>query len=78
MRRLSLRMLQVKNGCLPVYTRIKLLSSMASDLHAPMSPLDDPHASGELDRQAFENMSHNALSVRFEINIVKVSVSCMQ
>ncbi|KAJ7641628.1 Pkinase-domain-containing protein, partial [Roridomyces roridus] len=52
----------------------KLLSSMASDLqHAPpTSPLDDPHASGELDRQAFESMSHNALSVRFEINIVKV------
>ncbi|KAJ7773667.1 hypothetical protein DFH07DRAFT_990242 [Mycena maculata] len=51
----------------------KLLSSMASDLgDAPMSPLYDPHASGELDREAFENMAHNALSVRFEINIVKV------
>ncbi|KAJ7485049.1 CAMK/CAMKL/Kin1 protein kinase [Mycena galericulata] len=54
----------------------RVLSSRASDLHgdgdAPMSPLYDPHASGELNRQAFETMAHNALSVRFEINIVKV------
>ncbi|KAJ7218873.1 kinase-like domain-containing protein [Mycena haematopus] len=32
----------------------------------------DPLASGEMDRMTFENMAHNALSVRFEINIVKV------
>jgi hypothetical protein len=28
--------------------------------------------SGEVDREVFEHLTHNTLSVRFEINIVKV------
>ncbi|KAJ7689046.1 hypothetical protein B0H17DRAFT_1331972 [Mycena rosella] len=47
-------------------------SKLLAPSSAPMSPVYDPLASGELDREAFENMAHNALSVRFEINIVKV------
>ncbi|KAJ7640305.1 Pkinase-domain-containing protein [Mycena polygramma] len=48
------------------------LRSIASDIASPTSPGYDPLASGEMDRVAFETMAHNALSVHFEINIVKV------
>ncbi|KAJ7140060.1 hypothetical protein C8R43DRAFT_602346 [Mycena crocata] len=58
----------------PLSTTSKL-PSIPSDLApspVPMSPLYDPLASGEMNRETFESMAHNALSVRFEINIVKV------
>ncbi|KAK7039391.1 Non-specific serine/threonine protein kinase [Favolaschia claudopus] len=50
------------------------LRSVSAELNSPMSPAYDPQASasGEMDRMAFESMAHNSLSVRFEINIVKV------
>ncbi|KAJ6558292.1 hypothetical protein B0H19DRAFT_1261817 [Mycena capillaripes] len=48
------------------------LRSIPSDLASPISPTYDSLASGEMDRVAFESMAHNAMSVRFEINIVKV------
>lgn len=45
----------------------------------PASPLPvhsnpSPLPTGEVDRDVFESMGNNSLSVRFEINIVKVSV----
>ncbi|KAJ6510726.1 hypothetical protein C8R45DRAFT_892246 [Mycena sanguinolenta] len=47
--------------------------SVELGLASPMSTYDaDPLASGEMDRVTFEHMAHNALGVRFEINIVKV------
>ncbi|KAJ7472051.1 Pkinase-domain-containing protein [Mycena latifolia] len=59
----------------PLSINSKLLPRIPSDLMqspGPMSPVYDPLTTGEMSRDAFENMAHNALSVRFEINIVKV------
>ncbi|KAJ7074741.1 Pkinase-domain-containing protein [Mycena amicta] len=50
------------------------LRSVHSELGSLISPAFDPLASGEMDRETFETIAHNAnaLGVRFEINIVKV------
>ncbi|KAJ7853696.1 Pkinase-domain-containing protein [Mycena olivaceomarginata] len=50
------------------------LRSVSADLASPMSTSygGGYGSSGEMDRVTFESMAHNALSVRFEINIVKV------
>jgi hypothetical protein len=52
------------------------LRSVSADLASPMSTSygGGYGSSGEMDRVTFESMAHNALSVRFEINIVKVRV----
>jgi serine/threonine protein kinase KIN1/2 len=44
-----------------------------SPLPAQGSPLPLPLPTGEVDRDVFESMGNNSLSVRFEINIVKVN-----
>ncbi|KAJ7083979.1 Pkinase-domain-containing protein [Mycena belliarum] len=59
----------------PLSINSKLLPRMSSDLvasPAPTSLSHDPLDTGEMDREAFKAMAHNALGVRFEINIVKV------
>jgi hypothetical protein len=57
-------------------TKPKVLPPIPRDfsggLH-PINPPTSPQPSGEVDREAFESMRNNTLSVRFEINIVKVS-----
>ncbi|KAL0948265.1 hypothetical protein HGRIS_010861 [Hohenbuehelia grisea] len=42
----------------------------ASPAHPPRSP--SPMPTGEVDKEFFENLGNNSLSVRFDINIVKV------
>jgi hypothetical protein len=54
-------------------TKSKVLPPIPRDfatLQSPRSP--SPLPTGEVDRDVFESMGNNSLSVRFEINIVKV------
>jgi hypothetical protein len=44
----------------------------AGGAHANVGPPALPQPTGEVDRDVFESMGNNTLSVRFEINIVKV------
>ena len=47
-------------------------------VQSPLSPQPQsasPLPTGEVDRDVFESMGNNSLSVRFEINIVKVNIS---
>ncbi|KAJ7226993.1 Pkinase-domain-containing protein [Mycena pura] len=53
-------------------SRLRSIHSDVTPGDAPMSQVFDPLSSGEMDRVTFETMAHNALSVRFEINVVKV------
>ena len=66
--------------------KTKVLPPIPHDF-APASPLlvqsplptqggPSPFPTGEVDRDVFESMGNNSLSVRFEINIVKVSKEC--
>lgn len=48
---------------------IKVLPPIPRDFAQPLSPMP----TGEVDREVFESMGNHTLSVRFEINIVKVS-----
>ncbi|KAG6905115.1 hypothetical protein DXG01_004778 [Tephrocybe rancida] len=56
--------------------RTKVLPPIPRDFGAPQTPLTartpSPLPTGEVDREVFETMGNNTLSVRFEINIVKV------
>ena len=64
--------------------KTKVLPPIPRDFVAPTSPLPgqtplsaqqrspSPLPTGEVDRDVFESMGNNSLSVRFEINIVKV------
>ncbi|KAJ7187036.1 hypothetical protein C8R46DRAFT_1172012 [Mycena filopes] len=57
----------------PASVKSKVLPPIPRDFAAspgPMSP--SPLPTGEVDREVFETMGNNTLSVRFEINIVKV------
>ncbi|KAJ7025162.1 hypothetical protein C8F04DRAFT_968128 [Mycena alexandri] len=57
----------------PASVKSKVLPPIPRDFAAspgPMSP--GPLPTGEVDREVFESMGNNTLSVRFEINIVKV------
>ncbi|KAJ6558293.1 hypothetical protein B0H19DRAFT_1070820 [Mycena capillaripes] len=52
----------------PVSVKSKMLPPIPRDFAASPTPLP----TGEVDREVFESMGNNTLSVRFEINIVKV------
>ncbi|KAG6833323.1 hypothetical protein H0H87_008498 [Tephrocybe sp. NHM501043] len=56
--------------------RTKVLPPIPRDFGAPSTPsharTPSPLPTGEVDREVFETMGNNTLSVRFEINIVKV------
>ncbi|KAJ7915609.1 hypothetical protein B0H13DRAFT_2453930 [Mycena leptocephala] len=52
----------------PVSMKSKMLPPIPRDFAASPTPLP----TGEVDREVFESMGNNTLSVRFEINIVKV------
>jgi hypothetical protein len=54
----------------PVSMKSKMLPPIPRDFAASPTPLP----TGEVDREVFESMGNNTLSVRFEINIVKVRV----
>ncbi|KAF7329140.1 Non-specific serine/threonine protein kinase [Mycena kentingensis (nom. inval.)] len=57
----------------PVSVKSKMLPPIPRDFAAspgPMSPMVMP--TGEVDKEVFESMGNNTLSVRFDINIVKV------
>ncbi|KAJ7689047.1 hypothetical protein B0H17DRAFT_937855 [Mycena rosella] len=59
----------------PASVKSKMLPPIPRDFAAspvPMSPSPTPLPTGEVDREVFESMGNNTLSVRFEINIVKV------
>ncbi|KAJ7074740.1 CAMK/CAMKL/Kin1 protein kinase [Mycena amicta] len=60
----------------PVSVKSKMLPPIPRDFAAspvPMSPNGfGPLPTGEVDKEVFESMGHNTLSVRFDINIVKV------
>lgn len=59
----------------PSSIKSKVLPPIPRDFAAspvPMSPSPTPLPTGEVDREVFESMGNNTLSVRFEINIVKV------
>ncbi|KAJ7485051.1 hypothetical protein B0H11DRAFT_2231259 [Mycena galericulata] len=59
----------------PASIKSKVLPPIPRDFAAspgPMSPSPTPLPTGEVDREVFESMGNNTLSVRFEINIVKV------
>ena len=60
-----------KAKVLPPIPRDFALPRPASPLPVHSSP--SPMPTGEVDRDVFESMGNNSLSVRFEINIVKVS-----
>ncbi|KAK6977871.1 Non-specific serine/threonine protein kinase [Favolaschia claudopus] len=55
----------------PTSIKSKMLPPIPRDFAASPTPLP----TGEVDREVFESLGHNTLSVRFEINIVKVRVS---
>ena len=53
--------------------KAKVLPPIPRDFASPTSPSDpSPLPTGEVNRDVFESMGNNSLSVRFEINIVKV------
>ncbi|KAF7328752.1 Non-specific serine/threonine protein kinase [Mycena venus] len=52
----------------PVSVKSKVLPPIPRDFAASPAPMP----TGEVDREVFESMGNNTLSVRFEINIVKV------
>ncbi|KAK7039387.1 Non-specific serine/threonine protein kinase [Favolaschia claudopus] len=52
----------------PTSIKSKMLPPIPRDFAASPTPLP----TGEVDREVFESLGHNTLSVRFEINIVKV------
>lgn len=56
-------------------TKSKMLPPIPRDFGPPVPPprTPSPMPTGEVDREVFETMGNNSLSVRFEINIVKVS-----
>ncbi|KAJ7773666.1 hypothetical protein DFH07DRAFT_990228 [Mycena maculata] len=59
----------------PASIKSKVLPPIPRDFAAspvPPSPSPTPLPTGEVDREVFESMGNNTLSVRFEINIVKV------
>ncbi|KAJ7102911.1 hypothetical protein C8R44DRAFT_834668 [Mycena epipterygia] len=59
----------------PASVKSKMLPPIPRDFAAspvPLSPSPAPLPTGEVDREVFESMGNNTLSVRFEINIVKV------
>lgn len=59
----------------PASVKSKMLPPIPRDFAAspvPLSPSPTPLPTGEVDREVFESMGNNTLSVRFEINIVKV------
>ncbi|KAJ7102910.1 hypothetical protein C8R44DRAFT_887632 [Mycena epipterygia] len=56
---------------LTINSRLPSIPDLAP-VDVPTSPVHDFRSTGEMDRETFETMAHNALSVRFEINIVKV------
>jgi hypothetical protein len=59
--------------------RPKGLPPIPRDLSAPSHPANPPISpmpTGEVDQELFESLGNNTLSVRFEINIVKVSILC--
>ncbi|KAJ7140057.1 hypothetical protein C8R43DRAFT_1018800 [Mycena crocata] len=59
----------------PASIKSKVLPPIPRDFAAspgPMSPSPNSLPTGEVDREVFESMGNNTLSVRFEINIVKV------
>lgn len=60
----------------PASNKAKILPPIPRDFGAaPSSPRSpSPMPTGEVDRDVFESMGNNTLSVRFEINIVKVGV----
>ncbi|KAJ7853694.1 hypothetical protein B0H14DRAFT_3865742 [Mycena olivaceomarginata] len=53
----------------PVSVKSKMLPPIPRDFAASPTPLP---TTGEVDREVFESMGNNTLSVRFDINIVKV------
>lgn len=62
---------------LTINSRLPSIPDLAP-VDAPTSPIRDFLSTGEMDRETFESMAHNALSVRFEINIVKVRVHSLR
>jgi len=57
----------------------KVLPSIPRDFSSPpvaANPPTSPMPTSEVDQELFESMGNNTLSVRFEINIVKVSCVC--
>ncbi|KAJ7472050.1 hypothetical protein FB451DRAFT_1090269, partial [Mycena latifolia] len=59
----------------PASVKSKMLPPIPRDFATspvPISPSPTPLPTGEVDREVFESMGNNTLSVRFEINIVKV------
>jgi hypothetical protein len=58
----------------PVSVKSKMLPPIPRDFAASPTPLP---TTGEVDREVFESMGNNTLSVRFDINIVKVRVLCV-
>ncbi|KAF9236131.1 hypothetical protein BU15DRAFT_50491 [Melanogaster broomeanus] len=57
-------------------TKIKVLPPIPRDFTStpqPQAPRPAPFPTGEVDREMFEMMGANSLSVRFEINIIKAS-----
>ena len=60
-------------------TKPKVLPAIPRDVSVAtpqaINPPTSPQPTGEVNREVFESMGNNTLSVRFEINIVKVSLS---
>lgn len=57
-------------------TKSKILPPIPRDFGtSPIPRSPSPMPTGEVDREVFESMGNNTLSVRFEINIVKVRCS---